>query len=111
MNPDGTVRLLLAGYAITLAANGRQALDRIAEYGHPDAILLDLQMPLMDGPAFARAYRTLPGDGHAPIIVCSAAVDGQQQASTLGTAGVLAKPYSVQLLTDTLARVLATRAA
>lgn len=103
--------LLLEGYAITLAANGKQALARVAEYGHPDAILLDLQMPLLDGAGFAAAYRALPGDEHAPIIVCSAARDGWQQADTLGAAACVAKPYSVQSLTSVLARVLAARVA
>lgn len=97
--------LVLDGYGVTLAHDGACALRQIARHGEPDAILLDLQMPRMDGPAFARVYREQGGT--APIVVCSGAADGRQQAARLGAAGVVGKPYSVSELTAAIDQVLA----
>lgn len=70
---DPALRELLAeglrvvGYRVLTARNGAVALDQ-ARRRPPRLILLDLRMPVLDGWAFARAYRALPG-ARAPIIV------------------------------------------
>ena len=82
---DADLRFLIAesltdeGYTVVTAPHGAAALDCVAR-ARPSAILLDMRMPVMDGWAFARAYRARPGP-HAPIIVCTAARDADARAS------------------------------
>jgi CheY-like chemotaxis protein len=91
-----------AGYAVVCAANGADALDVIAGTD-PALILLDLNMPVMDGWQFARALaaRSL----RIPVIVMTAAGDVARHAQELGAVGWLRKPFD---LTELL-RVVAER--
>src|ERR687886_1893660 len=58
------------GYRVSTADNGAVALEQVAR--EPvDVVLLDMRMPVMDGWAFARAYRERPGP-HSPIVVLTA---------------------------------------
>jgi hypothetical protein len=59
------------GFAVVEAANGREALDRLAE-GLPDLILLDLLMPEMDGFEFLDEVRRRPAWRNVPVIVLTA---------------------------------------
>jgi DNA-binding response OmpR family regulator len=54
------------GFRPAYAANGRKALDWIEENGHPDVIVLDLNMPVMNGHQFMQSY-----DGPSAIIVAT----------------------------------------
>jgi two-component system response regulator (stage 0 sporulation protein F) len=87
-----------AGYAVSTATNGQEALT-IMEQVHPAVVVMDLSMPVMDGPAFARI---LHQRGVAPpLIVVSAAVDGEAQAATLQASCYLPKPFDpLELLED-----------
>ena len=60
-----------AGWAVTGAGNGQEALDRMAEL-QPRLILLDLMMPVMDGFDFLTAMRARPEWRHIPVIVITA---------------------------------------
>lgn len=91
-----TETLLDEGYDVLAAPDGVVALTQLQEYP-PDVILLDYQMPVMDGPQFVRAYRQLPVP-HAPIILMTAAVSAQQRAAQLGTEAVLSKPFDLEVL-------------
>lgn len=95
-----TVRLLLTeeGYPVVVAANGKEALQHIATQ-KPSLILLDMKMPIMDGWAFAMAYRDFPGP-HAPIVVMTAAHDARQRAAEIAADDVIAKPFDVNRLLD-----------
>lgn len=97
-----TVESLLSeeGYTVVTAANGREALDQIARE-RPCLILLDMKMPVMDGWAFAAAYRRLPGP-HAPILMMSAATDVHSRAADIFADGYVDKPFDIE---DLLARV------
>ena len=95
------------GYRAEQAQNGREALDlldRRAREGRPppDLILLDMRMPIMDGWAFAEAYRARPGR-HAPIVVITAAHDASARAAQVRADGVLAKPFDLDQLLDAVA--------
>jgi CheY-like chemotaxis protein len=61
------VRMLqAAGHAVTRAESGRDALEQMAE-NRPDAVILDMRMPEMDGLAFLRLLRADPGYRALPI--------------------------------------------
>ncbi len=59
-----------AGLVVRTAANGREAEASLAE-GTPDAILLDLLMPVMDGMTFLKRLRDDPGRMGIPVIICT----------------------------------------
>jgi CheY-like chemotaxis protein len=84
------------GYYVSSAQNGAVALD-VAGQQPPDLILLDMRMPVMDGWAFAQAYRSQPGP-HAPIIVITAAPDAGQRAAEINADGYLGKPFDLDEL-------------
>ncbi|HEX2037366.1 MAG TPA: response regulator [Chloroflexota bacterium] len=90
------------GYDVWLAADGRAALDLI-NARQPDLILLDVRMPVMDGPTFAAAYHRRPAP-HAPIVLCTAlpAVEAAEQAEAVGASGFLRKPFSIDALLVTV---------
>jgi CheY-like chemotaxis protein len=82
-------------YRVARARNGAEALDRVEEE-KPDAILLDLMMPVMDGVSFAQNLRERP-QRDVPIVVISA--DGNpQRAASVGARAYLAKPFDIETL-------------
>ena len=91
--------LIREGYEVLTALQGAAALDRVARW-RPDLILLDMMMPVMDGPGFVRAYRATPGP-HAPIV----AVTGAPHAALdLGVDFVLRKPVDIDELLQVVER-------
>ena len=86
------VRSLLerGGWGVTEAANGREALARLAEQ-RPRAILLDLAMPVMDGFAFLAALREIPERADIPVLVLTARDLSAQDRGRLGNTEVLLK--------------------
>lgn len=88
------------GYAVATAENGQHALEVLTSV-KPEVILLDIFMPVMNGPDFAAAYRQTPGP-HAPIVVITAGLDGVQKAKEIAADGLLTKPFDLQ---DLLAAV------
>jgi CheY-like chemotaxis protein len=64
--------LSLEGYEAMAVANGREALDYLHAGRHPDIILLDLMMPVMDGWEFRRRQRADPALADVPVVVLSA---------------------------------------
>ncbi len=63
--------LARSGWTVTEAASGQAALEAVAQ-GVPALVLLDLLMPGMDGFAFLRAFRDLPGCREVPVVVLTA---------------------------------------
>jgi DNA-binding response OmpR family regulator len=96
------------GYAIRTAQNGAVAL-RTIDQAPPELILLDMRMPVMDGWAFAQAYRGRPGP-HAPILVLTAARDAEQRAREIQADGYLGKPFNLDELLELVRSTLASRA-
>lgn len=99
--------LELAGYNVTTAANGQQALDAVAA-DPPDVMILDMNMPVMDG---FTVLATLSARGVLPLTLVlttrNAAAD-VRRARSLGAADYLTKPFSNKVL---LARVQALMSA
>ena len=98
------VRLMLegAGYRVATAAEGSEALAKVAEE-MPGLILLDMKMPGMDGWEFARLFRERY-DLQAPIVVLTAAEDARKRAEEIGAEGYLGKPFEMDELLAEVAR-------
>ena len=94
--------LVEEGYPVVVAHNGLEALERLVNC-QPRMILLDVQMPRMDGKAFVAAYRKQPAP-HAPIIVMSAAYDSRMWAARVGAQDYLAKPFDLDHMLDLVHR-------
>jgi CheY-like chemotaxis protein len=90
------------GYTVAVATNGKEALAH-AEQRPPSLILLDMKMPVMDGWAFAAAYRKRPGP-HAPIIAVTAARDSRSWADEIAADGCVVKPFDLDYLLDLVRR-------
>jgi len=75
------------GMAVREAADGREALDRIAAW-QPDLILLDLMMPVMDGFEFLRRLRHGETRDHVPVIVLTAKVLSDEETHELEAATI-----------------------
>lgn len=90
------------GYAVVLARNGAEALDRIATQP-PRLILLDMRMPGMSGWEFVAAYRTRV-DAHAPIVVMTAGRNAAGKAREIAADGYVAKPFDLDQIVEVVAR-------
>ncbi|WP_169307096.1 response regulator [Ferrimonas sediminicola] len=94
------------GLTVEVAADGQQALDRINRGGEYDAVLMDVQMPVMDGYQATRAIRAMPGQDSLPIIAMTANVMSRDidRARQAGMNDHIGKPIDVEQLFATLAR-------
>ena len=101
--------LTVNGYEVSEAHNGQEGVQR-ARSACPNLILLDIQMPLMDGLTAARSIRhTEKADARSiPIIAMSANAfdEDVEKSKSAGMNEHLAKPIDPKLLCDTLARYL-----
>jgi CheY-like chemotaxis protein len=97
----------LGGWDVLSVASGREGLLE-AEAEQPDAILLDVMMPEMDGLAFLRQLRSNRATQDIPVVLLTAMAHrfNQQQLTELGVRGAIAKPFNPVLLTDQIARIL-----
>jgi CheY-like chemotaxis protein len=91
-----------AGYSVTQAANGAEALDKLRQGPPPCVILLDLMMPVMTGQEFRREQLKDPALAAIPVIVVSAADAWQLRA--LKAAACLSKPFTVERLLSTVSQ-------
>ena len=90
----------LKGYHVLEAEDGQQALD-IARRHHPSLIVVDLNMPVMDGLETIKKFRKLEGEGdHTPIVAITAYdVYGMEDAAKEnGTNVYLTKPLDLEEL-------------
>jgi CheY-like chemotaxis protein len=87
------------GYTVATSGDGRQALDWLRQNAAPDAILLDLMMPVMDGWHFLAEQRRDPVLAAIPVIVVTAFKDTARQ---VGTGALLQKPVTVARLLEAL---------
>ena len=92
------------GYKVDTASNGAEAL-RVANRHQPDAIVLDVSMPVMDGWQFLDAWRARPPERRAPVLVVSVLRDWAR-AMNRGARAHLSKPFDIATLESTLASVL-----
>jgi CheY-like chemotaxis protein/HPt (histidine-containing phosphotransfer) domain-containing protein len=97
--------LLAAGVAVTVASNGREALE-LLDVTRFDAVLMDCQMPVMDGYAATRALRQRPEFADLPVIAmtANAMVGDREKALAAGMNDHVAKPIDVDELFSAIAR-------
>ncbi|MFN9746841.1 MAG: response regulator, partial [Betaproteobacteria bacterium] len=90
-----------AGMVVETAGNGEQALDKLRE-GAYDLVLMDLQMPRMDGLQATRALREQPGHRATPVVglTASAMFSERDQCLAAGMNDVLTKPYEPRQLIE-----------
>ena len=100
------------GFMIETAVNGREAVDMVAasEPGYYDAVLMDIQMPVMDGYTAARTIRSLENRELAsvPILAMTANAfkEDEQAAAEAGMQAHIAKPIDVDSMLQKLTAVL-----
>ena len=93
------------GYAVVVAANGQEALDKLrAGASRPSLILLDLMMPVMDGWQFRAAQAADPTLSDIPVILLSAHVDVRAAAGRIAAVGWLKKPMDLRDLLTAVER-------
>lgn len=103
--------LLQHGYRALTARDGAESLD-VAREQRPDAILMDLAMPVLNGLDATRMLKEDPTLASIPIVAVTASwLGGESEAlKPAGFAAALHKPYTPVALLDTLRRVLEERA-
>ncbi len=110
LNRAVAVRLLeYLGHQADIAANGVEALAKVIASSY-DVVLMDLDMPVMDGLTAAREIRErLPDAGQLPIVALTAHVldEDRQVCLDAGMNGFLQKPFRVEELTRVLDEVAA----
>jgi CheY-like chemotaxis protein len=85
-------------YEVAAVANGLMALEQLSTF-QPDIIVLDLLMPVMDGPTFLQAYRQSP-HRQVPVIAISASKHFEADLKALGVAAFLLKPFDLNELVE-----------
>ena len=110
-NPDNRLlirRVLQAeGYEVLEAVDGQSGLQRAAEV-QPDLILMDINLPEIDGYEVTARLKQLPGLSRIPIIAVTANVMKGDREKTLaaGCDGYIQKPIDIDLLPDQIERFL-----
>jgi two-component system response regulator MprA len=98
--------LELEGYDVELAADGEEALERLAQNGGPDAVVLDILMPRMDGLEVCRRLRR---EGHRlPVLMLTARDEVQNRVAGLdaGADDYVTKPFALEELLARLRALL-----
>jgi len=97
------------GITVTLATDGQQCFDRIIKGERPDLILMDIQMPVMDGYATARCIREWEAAGQQPrlpiiALTAHAFEEDRQRCIAAGMDDVLTKPINIHALPGVLSK-------
>jgi CheY-like chemotaxis protein len=98
---------IVGGWQVLTAASGREGVERAAAE-QPDAILLDVMMPDMDGASTLAKLQADPTTRAIPVVFLTAKVQASDRTrlASLGAAGVLTKPFDPVALPAQIAEVL-----
>lgn len=100
-------RLRRAGFETLQAVDGADGLER-ARATHPDAVVLDVRMPVKDGLEALREMRSSPETRDIPVVMLSASLSDEQAALRGGAAYFLRKPYQGRSLIAAIESALET---
>jgi len=92
------------GYRVVMAGNGKEGLARLAET-HPDLVLCDVMMPVVDGRDMVRAMSADPDYRSIPVVMMSAA-HLPPRAADYSYAAFIRKPFDLDYLVSTIEHVL-----
>ena len=97
----------VAGWTVITATSGKDGLIKLVSES-PDAILLDMMMPEMDGVSFLKVLRGYMADEKRtiPVLILTAKANVSPVVYELGAAGVIAKPFDPFLLPQQIAHYL-----
>jgi signal transduction histidine kinase/DNA-binding NarL/FixJ family response regulator len=103
--------LVSGGMSVFLAEDGQQAVDILSSGAAIDLVLMDLQMPVLDGLGASRAIRETLGADAPPIVAFTASATREQRSRALdaGMVAFATKPVDLDVLLQTLGEVLASR--
>lgn len=89
----------LGGFTVEICSSGNEALSRAPGF-QPQLILLDVMMPVMDGPATLRMLRGMPQFADTPVIFMTAKVQPSEVAGykAIGAVDVIPKPFDPMTL-------------
>lgn len=98
---------MMGGWVVSTAASSAEGLLK-AESEQPDAVLLDVMLPDMDGPTTFQKLQANPTTRQIPVILLTAKVQAadQRRLSGLGVAAILTKPFDPIILADQVAVAL-----
>ncbi len=94
------------GYRVVPTRNGQEALDYLGADRHPDLILLDMLMPVLDGWHFLGQLSKSGRAPAAPVLITTATIISREWASSHGCAGCLRKPLEAGAVLDEVRRCL-----
>lgn len=99
--------LIMLGYEVMCANNGKQGVEA-AESWKPDIILMDLRMPVMDGPTAIRTLRSNPDTSDIPIFVLSAYSDAEtrDECKQIGVDKFMSKPINIEKVDAAIKKIL-----
>ncbi len=104
------VKLILQekGYQVVHAADGQDALDKIASMPPPSLVLLDIQLPLVDGITILEMIRATPDWQDVPVVLLTAVVDPLciRQAVSIKVQDYVLKPFTRDDLLRSVERTL-----
>ncbi|MBS0638952.1 MAG: response regulator [Acetobacteraceae bacterium] len=94
------------GFSVTEAADGQEALDTCRQR-LPDCVLLDWNMPVLDGITFLRCLRTEFGPENPPVVFCTTENDLShiEEAITAGAQEYIMKPFDEDILVSKFTQV------
>jgi len=113
IDDEPTIRELITdalcefGFEVEAAANGAAAFEVMRRWA-PDAIVLDLMMPRLDGTAFVDLLRLNPGFQSIPVLLVTASYSAQEAAERIGAKAFLAKPFELDRLIELVAELTGT---
>jgi two-component system, cell cycle response regulator DivK len=95
------------GYTVERARDGREGIG-LATKGRPVLILLDIQLPIMDGYETARELRKIPGVNTTPIVALTsyAMAGDREKALAAGCTGYIEKPINPKTFTEQIQQFL-----
>ena len=99
--------LTILGYEVMCADDGQQGIEAVDSW-KPDIILMDLRMPVMDGPTAIRILRSNPDTAGIPIFVLSAYKDAKTRdiCNQIGVDRFLSKPIDIQKVDAAIKKTL-----